>query len=144
MRLGGPCARACAPRPTSSPGALHRAAVKANERVVWFDYAKGMCILLVVMMHSTLGVGDAMGREGFMHYVVAFAKPFRMPDFFLLSGLFLFRLIDRDWRTYLDRKLSALRLFLLPVAPHHHRRQGWAGAGHGCRRLDCRIGRRLL
>ena len=37
--------------------------------------------------------------------MVAFAKPFRMPDFFLISGLFLSRVIDRDWRTYLDRKV---------------------------------------
>ena len=28
-----------------------------------------------------------------------------MPDFFLISGLFLARVIDRDWRTYLDRKV---------------------------------------
>ncbi len=40
-----------------------------------------------------------------MHALVAFAKPFRMPDFFLISGLFLARVIDRDWRTYLDRKV---------------------------------------
>lgn len=86
----------------TNPG-LARAA--AGEHIVWFDYAKGICILLVVMMHSTLGVEQAMGAEGFMHYVVQFAKPFRMPDFYLLSGLFLFRMIDRDWRTYLDRKL---------------------------------------
>src|SRR5437868_15340821 len=80
-------------------------ATPTEDRVVWFDYAKGICITLVVMMHSTLGVGDAMGGEGFMHEVVAFARPFRMPDFFLLSGLFLFRVIDRNWRTYLDRKV---------------------------------------
>jgi len=86
-------------------------AAKADERVVWFDYAKGICILLVVMMHSTLGVGNAMGGEGFMHYVVAFARPFRMPDFFLLSGMFLFRVIDRDWRTYLDRKVVHFAYF---------------------------------
>jgi uncharacterized membrane protein YcfT len=83
----------------------------ADERVAWFDYAKGMCIILVVMMHSTLGVGDAMGQEGFMHWLVAFAKPFRMPDFYLLSGLFLFRVIDRDWRTYLDRKVVHFAYF---------------------------------
>jgi hypothetical protein len=51
---------------------------------------------MVVMMHSTLGVGEAVGREGFMHLLVAFAKPFRMPDFFMISGLFLSRVIDRD------------------------------------------------
>ena len=85
----------------------------AEDRVIWFDYAKGICITLVVMMHSTLGTGEAMGGEGFMHSIVAFARPFRMPDFFLLSGLFLFRLIDRDWRTYLDRKLVHFGYFYL-------------------------------
>jgi uncharacterized membrane protein YcfT len=89
------------------------AARPAEDRIVWFDYAKGMCITLVVMMHSTLGVGDAMGGEGFMHEIVAFARPFRMPDFFLLSGLFLFRMIDRDWRTYLDRKVVHFGYFYL-------------------------------
>jgi uncharacterized membrane protein YcfT len=82
-----------------------------NERVDWVDYAKGFCIVFVVMMHSTLGVGLAAGHEGFLHYVVAFAKPFRMPDFFLISGLFLARVIDRDWRTYLDRKVVHFAYF---------------------------------
>jgi uncharacterized membrane protein YcfT len=62
-----------------------------ERRVPWVDTAKGVCIVLVVMMHATLGVGEAMGGQGFMHWVVAFAKPFRMPDFFLVSGLFLSR-----------------------------------------------------
>src|SRR6266536_5801019 len=74
-------------------------------RVDWVDYAKGFCIVMVVMMHSTLGVEAAVGRESWMHWAVAFAKPFRMPDFFMISGLFLARVIDRDWRTYLDRKV---------------------------------------
>ena len=46
-----------------------------------------------------------------MHRVVEFAKPFRMPDFFLISGLFLARVIDRDWRTYLDRKVVHFAYF---------------------------------
>ena len=46
-----------------------------------------------------------------MHVVVAFAKPFRMPDFFLISGLFLAQVIDRDWRTYLDRKVVHFAYF---------------------------------
>jgi uncharacterized membrane protein YcfT len=81
------------------------------RRVDWADYAKGFCIIMVVMMHSTLGVGEAVGREGFMHLLVAFAKPFRMPDFFMISGLFLSRVIDRDWRTYLDRKVVHFAYF---------------------------------
>ena len=79
--------------------------LNSAARIDWVDYAKGICIIMVVMMHSTLGVEAASGGTGFMHAVVAFAKPFRMPDFFLISGLFLARVIGRDWRTYLDRKV---------------------------------------
>src|SRR3954467_15151082 len=84
-----------------------------EQRVDWVDYAKGFCIVFVVMMHSTLGVGNTLGEEGWLHSVVAFAKPFRMPDFFLISGLFLARVIERDWRTYLDRKVVHFAYFYL-------------------------------
>ncbi|WP_439396039.1 acyltransferase family protein [Bradyrhizobium sp. PMVTL-01] len=83
----------------------------AAARVDWVDYAKGICIVMVVMMHSVLGVELAAGEPGFMHVAVAFAKPFRMPDFFLISGLFLPLVIDRDWRTYLDRKVMHFAYF---------------------------------
>jgi uncharacterized membrane protein YcfT len=107
----------------------------APGRVDWVDYAKGFCIIMVVMMHSTLGVEAEAGREGFMHYVVAFATPFRMPDFFLISGLFLARVIDRDWRTYLDRKVVHFVYFYLlwtaiqfaVKAPHFAAEVGWVG-----------------
>src|ERR1700726_5011387 len=85
----------------------------ATGRIDWVDYAKGICIVMVVMMHSVLGVELASGQNGFMHAVVAFAKPFRMPDFFLISGLFLPLVIDRDWRTYLDRKVVHFAYFYL-------------------------------
>jgi uncharacterized membrane protein YcfT len=83
----------------------------ADQRVAWVDYAKGFCIIMVVMMHSTLGVEKAAGTDGWMHYLVAFARPFRMPDFFMISGLFLARVIDRDWRTYLDKKVVHFAYF---------------------------------
>jgi uncharacterized membrane protein YcfT len=82
-------------------------------RIDWVDYAKGICIVMVVMMHSVLGVEAAAGRTGFMHVLVAFAKPFRMPDFFLISGLFLSLVIGRDWRTYLDRKVVHFAYFYI-------------------------------
>jgi uncharacterized membrane protein YcfT len=82
-----------------------------QTRIDWVDYAKGICIVMVVMMHSVLGVEAAAGQTGFMHLLVAFAKPFRMPDFFLISGLFLSVVIGRDWRTYLDRKVVHFAYF---------------------------------
>jgi uncharacterized membrane protein YcfT len=87
--------------------------VAAPARVDWVDYAKGFCIVMVVMMHSTLGVEAAAGEQSWMHALVAFAKPFRMPDFFMISGLFLARVIGRDWRTYLDRKVVHFAYFYL-------------------------------
>src|SRR5207253_6694721 len=35
-------------------------------RVDWVDYAKGFCIIMVVMMHSTLGVEAAAGQQSWM------------------------------------------------------------------------------
>ena len=116
-------------RPMSTIGTANR------QRVDWVDYAKGFCIIFVVMMHSTLGVEQVAGQEGWLHTVVAFAKPFRMPDFFLISGLFLAQVIDRDWRTYLDRKVVHFAYFYVlwmtiqfavkaPLLVHEHGASG--------------------
>jgi uncharacterized membrane protein YcfT len=110
----------------------------STGRVDWVDYAKGICIIMVVMMHSVLGVELAAGQTGFMHALVTFAKPFRMPDFFLISGLFLALVIDRDWRTYLDRKVVHFAYFYVLwvtiqfgfKAPGFAAEQGWAHAGY--------------
>ena len=109
-----------------------------GERVDWVDYAKGICIVMVVMMHSVLGVELAAGQTGFMHALVAFAKPFRMPDFFLISGLFLSVVIDRDWRIYLDRKVvHFVYFYVLWVtlqfgfkAPSFAAESNWAHVGY--------------
>ena len=82
-----------------------------SPRIDWVDTAKGICIIFVVMMHSVLGVEAAAGETGWMHAVVAFAAPFRMPDFFLISGLFLANVIRRDWKLYLDRKVVHFAYF---------------------------------
>src|SRR5262249_20623027 len=108
-----------------------------SGRVDWVDYAKGICIVMVVMMHSVLGVELAAAQNGFMHPLVAFAKPFRMPDFFLISGLFLSLVIDHDWRTYLDRKVVPFAFFYwlwVPIrfglkAPPFAAETSWAHAG---------------
>src|ERR1700694_523877 len=93
---------AATPRRKGTPmtGNGTSAVTERSERIDWVDYAKGICIVMVVMMHSVLGVEAAAGQTGFMHALVAFAKPFRMPDFFLISGLFLSVVIDRDLRHY--------------------------------------------
>jgi len=75
-----------------------------STRTAWIDIAKGLSIILVVMMYSAYNTGEYTGETGFLHYVIGFATPFRMPEFFLISGLFLSRVIDRPWRRYADRR----------------------------------------
>ena len=82
-----------------------------QSRIDWVDVAKGICIILVVMMHSTLGVEKAIGADTPVHAFIEWARPFRMPDFFLISGLFLAARIGRPWRSYLDTKVVHFAYF---------------------------------
>jgi uncharacterized membrane protein YcfT len=124
--------------PNGTSAVAERSAPALAGRIDWVDYAKGICIVMVVMMHSVLGVEAAAGQTGFMHVLVAFAKPFRMPDFFLISGLFLSIVIDRDWRTYLDRKVVHFAYFYVLwvtiqfgfKAPSFAAETGWAHVGY--------------
>jgi uncharacterized membrane protein YcfT len=76
-----------------------------TNRLDWVDTAKGLSIILVVMMHSAYGVGDDTGNVGYLNYIIGWATPFRMPEFFLISGLFLSQVIARPWALYADRRI---------------------------------------
>ena len=84
-----------------------------NDRIEWVDYAKGICIIAVVTLYTANEARGAFDTAGWMQYWVDFAKPFRMPDFFLLSGLFLARVINKPWRHYVDRKVVHFLYFYI-------------------------------
>ena len=92
-----------------------------TKRMAWVDIAKGVSIILVVMMYAAYNTGRHTGDIGFLHYVIAFATPFRMPEFFLISGLFPSTVIARPWLRYADRRFCALPVFLWFVGFHHDR-----------------------
>ncbi len=112
-----------------------------SSRIDWVDYAKGFCIIFVVVMHATLGVESHAflkglvpeGSVGWMNTVVTFAQPFRMPDFFLISGLFLGVVIGRSSLRYVDRKVVHFAYFyvLWLVIQFAFRSIGWIGEGYG-------------
>jgi uncharacterized membrane protein YcfT len=77
----------------------------STNRLSWVDTAKGISIILVVMMYSVFNVGQDASGVGLFHYVIGFATPFRMPEFFLISGLFLDQVLARTWRSYADRRV---------------------------------------
>jgi uncharacterized membrane protein YcfT len=83
----------------------------AADRVGWVDYAKGLCIILVVTFHSVNHYEAAVGATGWMRAIVDFSKPFRMPDFFLVSGLFLSRTINAALPKYIDKKVLHFAYF---------------------------------
>lgn len=84
-----------------------------RSRHGWVDIAKGICIVAVVCYYAHTYIGYILPSTGWLDAWSAFAKPFRMPDFFLLSGLFLSRVIDRPWRSYLDTKVAHYLFFLM-------------------------------
>lgn len=81
-----------------------------SDRLAWVDFAKGLCIVAVVALWVSR---EMQGVAGWVGYFVAFAKPFRMPDFFLISGLFLSQVIARPWKSYLDTKVVHYLYFLV-------------------------------
>jgi uncharacterized membrane protein YcfT len=82
-----------------------------GKRVDWIDFAKGTCIIWVVALYSTDFVQENTGTVGWMQVVADFARPFRMPDFFMLSGLFVARVLNRPWRAYIDSKVLYFAYF---------------------------------
>ena len=80
-------------------------------RVDWVDFAKGICIVLVVLLNTTHGVQQVTGDISIFEKFNDWARPFRMPDFFFIAGLFLMRRIDRPWRSYLDTKVAHFAYF---------------------------------
>lgn len=65
--------------------------ILGNSRYAWIDYAKGICIILVTFRHVQEGLHPA-GTE-YPYYALKFADvfffSFRMPLFFIVSGIFL-------------------------------------------------------
>lgn len=134
--------------------ALKPESYDTSQRVDWVDYAKGFCILFVVMMHSTLGVEKhafekgmvADGTVGWMNTIVTFAQPFRMPDFFMISGLFLGLVIAKSWKRYVDRKVVHFFYFYLLwlLVQFAFRSIGWIGEGLGPVEIAGKFGHALI
>ena len=117
----------------------------ARQRIDWVDYAKGFCIVMVVMMHSTLGVGQAAGGEGWLHYRrrirAAVPDAGLLPDLGPVPGAG-----HRPRLAHLSRPQGrALRLLLSAVDRDPVRAEGARpGAGPWRRRRRLALSRNLL
>ena len=70
--------------------------METKKRIEFIDLAKGVCILLVIMMHTDVNV-DFPGLRGM-----------RMPLYFILSGLFF-----KDYGGFLFFYLASYSIFYL-------------------------------
>jgi fucose 4-O-acetylase-like acetyltransferase len=69
---------------------------EANRRMVWVDYAKGIAIILVAYRHILIGI-ERSGIEvsSWLKTANEIVYSFRMPLFFILSGIFIARTIEK-------------------------------------------------
>lgn len=85
----------------------------AGARIEWIDYAKGLCIILLVVMQSVTGYAGLTGSAGWMQGVAMWAAPFTLPALFLISGFFLKRTLFGSKSAFLDRKVLRFAYFYL-------------------------------
>ena len=83
----------------------------SGGRVSWIDHTKGLGIIFVVMLCSTLGYGQAAPAGGWMNAFAAWVAPMTLPAFFLIAGLFLHRSVFGSAAAYFDRKVLRLVYF---------------------------------
>jgi fucose 4-O-acetylase-like acetyltransferase len=79
-------------------------------RITWVDSAKGVGIFLVVLGHTLRGLQSSsiLPENASFRFVDSWIYSFHMPLFFLLSGLFAERRVDRSPGFFLKEKLETL------------------------------------
>jgi fucose 4-O-acetylase-like acetyltransferase len=81
-----------------------------NTRLNWVDYAKGLGIILVVFGHVAKGLfSSKLIDPVFYYYAVNFVYSFHMPLFFILSGFFFIKSLDKKGNTaFIVNKLETI------------------------------------
>lgn len=85
-------------------------AILAEHRTQWIDYDKGISIILVGYGHAFAvlqGHGTNFGNYPFLNYIGFFLYGFRMPLFFIISGMLLHKSLQRKGlRGYLYSRVN--------------------------------------
>jgi len=88
-----------------------------EKRWLWIDYDKGISIILVGFSHcyfTLSGHGLAMEKYPFINYINTFMYGFRMPLFFIVSGLLVGRsLLKKNYSGYLTDRVNNILFPLL-------------------------------
>jgi uncharacterized membrane protein YcfT len=98
-------------RPVGSPPSGSGAG--GSARVAWIDTAKGIAILMVALAHSVQWLSLTGLTPGVWDRINLVFIVFRMPLFFLASGLFAGSILTRSWPALWRTRLSLLVWALL-------------------------------
>lgn len=84
--------------------------VLKSKRLAWIDYAKGLTIILVVYHHCYLTlINSGVKVSAWMINANLFVYSFRMPMFFMLSGLFIAKSLEkRGAKKYIENRARIL------------------------------------
>lgn len=87
----------------------------ASARKEWIDVAKGLCMVLVVLRHSTLWIENEFndGTTLLWWEVSEFFSPVRMPLFFLISGYLVANAVRRPLSSSRARTIGFLYLYVV-------------------------------
>lgn len=80
----------------------------SSSRVEWVDVAKGLCIALVVVLHTVNFLVTRQQAETWWFAVNAVLEPVRMPLFFLVAGLFAAKDLALSWSTLWRKRIATL------------------------------------
>lgn len=85
----------------------------ADPRMTWMDAARGVAVLLVVILHgATIPMSTGAGSETWVE-INRYIEPVRMPLLLFLSGMLLPRSLAKPWTTFLRGKLHGIAWPLL-------------------------------
>lgn len=93
--------------------AVRRWGNMGTDRVGWVDTAKGATILLVVFHHAVMYLHVEGWAAGPLVTLTTALQTFRMPLFFLASGLFFTGNLSRSWGDLMGKKVGRLAYLFL-------------------------------
>lgn len=98
--------------PTQSSDHAFPATPAIRGRINWIDATKGLTIMMVVTMHISLGTQTMLGgSDMWLVDFTNFVRPFRVPLFFIIAGLFAAKALQANWRKFLDTKILHFAYF---------------------------------
>jgi uncharacterized membrane protein YcfT len=80
----------------------------SQPRVAWIDTARGLAILLVVLIHSVDWIQETTIRIPFWDDVNEVLSTLRMPLFFVCAGILAAKWMSASWPDLLSRKVAFL------------------------------------